>query len=111
MNMGVLTVDIWPPYVGLASGDPGPFGEHEPLEDASYERGLISWRTDEHGLIWGRAEVHAPKGVYTHVVFFSGPGRGHPVMRANLLEQAIVFDRAGVVEIDPIVNKDYLPRL
>src|ERR1700757_1126780 len=107
MNHGFLGADVWAPYIGLASG---PLASFEPFDDPNYQRGMIAWRTDPHGLIWGRAEIAAPKGIYTHLIFFWGPHKIHATARVNPLEQSIVFDRAGFVEIDPIVNKDYLPR-
>ena len=112
MSEGVLGAIVWPPYVGLASGDPGagPVAEHEPYEDINYTRGQIVWRTLPDGEIVGAAQVAAPKGIYTHVVFFAGPQKPM-MMGSNKFEQPIIFDHPGIVEINPIANQDYLPRM
>jgi hypothetical protein len=107
-----LGATVWPPYIGLSVGDPGPAGTvaaHEPYDDAIYARGMIHWRTENGGVVGG-AKIFAPKGIYTHIVFFSGPHHVHPLMGAVPLEHPLVFDLPGVVEIDPIRNDEYLPR-
>ena len=112
MSLGELKVRVWPPYVGLATSDPGagPTAAGEPFEDLNYTRGLIAWRTKTDGDVVGAAQIHVPKGIYTHIVFFSGPHRVHALMKANKLEHPVVFDRPGVVELNPIQDTDYLPR-
>ncbi len=111
-GIGYITATVWPPYIGLSDGDPGPPGgiaEGEPFEDINYQRGQIFWRTED-GHTLGSAQVYVPKGVYTHIVFFSGPHRIHPLMGANRLEQPAVFEAPIIIEIDPIHNDEYLPR-
>lgn len=110
-NHGMLSVVVWPPYVGLASGDPGngPVALNEPYDDANYARAMIAWRTEPSGVILGSATVSVPKGIWTHVVFFAGPQRDK-LMGCNQFEQPVVFDRPGFVELDPIHNQDVLPR-
>ncbi len=111
MGLGVLGAVVWPPYIGLSEGDPGagPTAPGEPFEDLNYTRGMIRWRPEAGGIMGG-AKIFVPKGIYTHLVFFSGPHRVHPLMGTNKFEQPLVFDRPGVVEIDPIQNQDYLSR-
>jgi hypothetical protein len=111
-NQGVLGAIVWPPYLGVANcfpGLPGTVAEGEPFDDINYERAMIAWRT-ENGNVLGAAQIYVPKGIWTHLVFFSGPHHAHPLMGANQLEQPIIFDRPGIVEINPIVNQNYLPR-
>lgn len=113
MNQGFLGAVVWAPYVGLTVSPPGvgPVAFGEPIDDPNYGRGLISWRTQADGLIVGSAQILVPKGVYTHVVFFSGPARPHGMMGVpQVIEHPIVFDRPGVVELDPIGCGEYLPR-
>jgi hypothetical protein len=111
-GLGFLGFQIWPTYLGVATGHPGPgpVPAHEPWDDLNYARGQIHWRADAHGLIWGRAEIFAPAGAYTHLVYCYGCNR-ESLAAGKPLEQPIIFDRPGVIEIDPIVNQDYLPRL
>lgn len=99
MTHGQLSVVVWPSYIGL-----GP----EPFDDLSYVRGQIAWRQERNSIVGG-ARIHAPKGVYSQLLFFNGPQRD-ALIGTKPLEQPIVFDRHGVVEIDPIRNQDYLPR-
>lgn len=108
---GVLGALVWPTYVGVASDDPGPgpVPEHEPYEDVNYSRGQIWWTAQPDGEIVGSAQVFAPKGVYTWFVFCHGPIR-HMMMGATKLDQPIVFDRAGLIDVEPIQNVSYLPR-
>jgi hypothetical protein len=110
-NDGRLTIDVWPPYVGLTTQDPGPPGTlalGEP-DDINYARGMIQWRTEGVHVL-GSAHIYIPKGVFTHIVFFCGPHRIHALMGSNQLEQPVVFDQPGVLELNPIHNQDYLPR-
>jgi hypothetical protein len=110
-NFGRLGVVIWPTYMGAATADPGegPVPLHEPFDDIDYSRGQIVWYTQPDGDILGSARVYVPKGVYTHFVFCHGPVRELMIGKRQL-EQPIIFDRAGVIDIEPIQNKDYLPR-
>lgn len=105
MTLGVLTVHVWPVYVGLSAGHPGdpleiPVAANEPYDDMNYERSQITWET-VNGETLGRGVVAAPKGVYTHILFFRGP---HPEAFQDYeqLEQPVVFDRPGFIEINPI---------
>lgn len=112
-NFGELQFTVWPPYAGLSTSDPGvgPTAPGEPFEDLNYTRAMIQWRTEPDGDILGSARIYIPAGIFTHIVFFSGPGREHPLMApAKKLDHPIVFDRPGVVELNPIKNTDYLPR-
>lgn len=108
---GTLSIVVWPTYMGVSFGDPGlgPVPEHEPFEDINYSRGQITWRTDPDGRVWGSAQVFAPKGIYTHFVFCHGPVREMMIGRRQL-EQPIIFDRPGIIDIEPIENQDYMPR-
>lgn len=113
MALGVLSVDVWPVYLGVATAHPGnPFEStvalNEPYDDMDYNRGQISWRTVD-GQILGNATVFAPKGIYTHLVFFRGPHR-EAFQGAEPLEHPLVFDRAGMIEVDPITNQERMPR-
>jgi hypothetical protein len=99
MTHGQLTVTVWPAYIGL-----GP----EPFDDPNYLRGQIMWRQQGSDIV-GAAQCHAPKGVYRQLLFFNGPQQ-HALIGTQQLEYPIVFDRPGVIDIDPIRNQDYLPR-
>ncbi len=111
VNHGRLSITVWPTYLGLSQGDPGlgPIPNHEPWGDINYNRGQIWWRTED-GMILGRAQVFVPKGVWTHFLFCSGCIQP-TLMGANQLEQPIIFDRPGIIDVDPIHNQDVLPRL
>ena len=108
---GVLGVVVWPTYVGVSGGDPGPgpVPEGEPYEDINYSRGQITWQTEPDGRVWGAAQVFVPKGVWTHFLFCHGPNR-ELMIGQRQLEQPIIFDRPGIIDVDPIENRDYLPR-
>lgn len=111
-NVGTLKVIVWPTYMGVAQGHPGELEgmapAHEPFDDINYDRGQIFWTQNPDG-VTGVATVYIPKGIYTHLVFCSGPHQP-ALMASKQLEQPIVFDRPGSVEINPIKNTDYLPR-
>jgi len=108
---GVLGAVVWPTHMGVSTGEPGPgpVPDHEPWDDLDYNRGQIWWRTED-GKTYGRASVFAPKGVYTHFLFCLGSPR-ETMISSNKLDQPIVFDRAGIIDIDPIQCVDVLPRL
>jgi hypothetical protein len=114
MSVGFLGAAIRPPYIGLACNEfhNGAVAEGEPFDDLNYSRGQIEWRVLGGGVIVGKALVYAPKGLYTHVVFFWGPSREHLLAgEPQQLEHPVPFDRPGFIEIDPIGDADYLPRL
>jgi hypothetical protein len=48
------------------------------------------------------ARVRVPKGIYTHLVFCAGPHQDAHMPPATQLEQPVVFDRPGFIDIDPI---------
>lgn len=120
MSMGVLTVDVWPPYLGMATDHPGERGSvapaGEPFGDINYTRGLIQWRNEPDAAspsgvqVVGSAHIYLPAGIFWHLVFFYGPHAVHQVAGSNQLEQPVVFDRPGMIEINPIRNQVYLPR-
>jgi hypothetical protein len=104
---------VWPVYLGMSTGHPGVVEGavplHEPFDDIDYERGQITWVRQPDGEILGRARVCIPKGVWTHYVFCSG-FQPAALLGARALEQPLVFDRAGFVDVDPIYNREVLPR-
>lgn len=113
MNVGTLNVAVWPPYVGVSDrfpGNPGEIAQGEPHEDINYARGMVKWRTEPDGQVVGSVQVYVPKGIWTHIVFFSGPHHIHPLMGSNPFDQPVVFDQAGIIELNPIHNQEYLPR-
>ncbi len=110
---GLLSGIVWPVYMGVATGDPGPVWAAplvEPFGDINYNRGQINWVPQKNGDVLGTAEVFVPKGVYTYLVFCAGPLQ-HGIIGCRPLEQPLIFDRPGIVDISPIRNRDYLPRL
>jgi len=111
VNHGILGAVVWPTHMGVSAGEPGPgpVPDHEPWDDLDYNRGQIWWHT-ENGQTYGKASVFAPKGIYTHFLFCLGSPR-ESLIGANKLDQPIVFDLAGIIDIDPIQCMDYLPRL
>lgn len=98
-----LHLQAWPTYVGVTDGT------HEPAGD--YRRGAIQWSAQPDGQILGCARIWAPKGTWTHYVFYSGPQDDATVMGIATMEHPIIFDRAGVIDVDPIHNHDVLPRI
>lgn len=108
-GLGLFGAIIWPTYVGAATDDPGagPVPDHEPIDDTHYERGQITWETQEDGEVRGRAAVHAPQGRYTYVVFCHGPRE--LMVGKTKLAQPITLDRPGVIPFDPIDNQNLRP--
>lgn len=102
---GILSVVIWPAYVGACQEDPGaspiPYGEPEGTQ---YRRGQIQWGMAD-GDIVGRAYIHAEAGVYTHLAYFRGP-EGPCMCGKVQLPHPIRFLRAGVIEVYPITNAE-----
>lgn len=107
LGEGTLGIAIWPAYVGACIEDPGPgpiaYGEPE---STHYARGQINWGIEASSSseqIVGRALIHAPAGIYTHLAYFRGPEG--PCMSGKLqLQHPIVFPSSGVIEIYPITN-------
>jgi hypothetical protein len=104
-------VVVWPVYLGAASGHAGdgPLPANEPYDDPNYRRGQILW-TKRSSVTQGRAVIQLPKGVWTHYVFCSGD-QPATMMRCVHMEQPVVFDRPGFLEVDPIHNHTVIPRL
>lgn len=117
-GLGILGATVWPTYIGLSCGEPGPgtatggtgIPSHESHGDLDYKRGMITWVTEASGLVWGQARVYVPKGVYTHVLFCHGPGP-NLYLSAKQWESPVVFNKSGWIDINPIHNADVLPRL
>lgn len=111
VGSGVLKVTVWPVMIGAASDHPGnglvPL--NEPRGDSDYQRGQIDWTSRPDGTVTGAARVWLPKGVFRYLLFCSGPHE-EALMGSTSLEQPIVFDRPGYIDIDPIQNQDVLPR-
>lgn len=107
-GFGQVTLDVWPPYVGLGESSDG-VGLVEQSGHTDYQRGVILWETRKDGSIVGHGRVWVPKGIYTHIVFSAGPIY-EQWMGVRKLEQPIVFDRAGFVDIGPIHNRELVPR-
>lgn len=107
LGFGILGANVWPTYVGLAESTSETI-IREPIGDMDYDRGPITWVTQPDGSIIGHGRVNACKGVYTHIVFGYAPVES--IAGITRMEQPIIFDRAGWVDISPIQNQDYLPR-
>jgi hypothetical protein len=106
-NHGRLMVDVWPTYIGMGESTDG-VTLSERAGDPDYQRGQISWEAHPDGTITGRARVQLPKGIYTHLMFCHGPVEH--LIGVEQFEHPVVFDRPGFFDVDPIVNKDYMPR-
>ena len=110
---GQLSVIVWPVYLGAALGEPGngTVALGEPYGEPNYQRGQITWTDHGDGVILGSARIYLPKGIWTHLVFCSGWHRD-AVMDGGYtqMEHPIVFDRPGILNVDPIRNQDVLPR-
>lgn len=106
-NQGLLTLDVWPVYMGLAESTDG-VTFIEQLSHADYQRGQIFWEARPNGVVVGRARVCLPKGVHTHLLFCIGPTEG--IIGTERLEHPVIFDRPGFFDVDPIHHSNYLPR-
>lgn len=104
---GELSATVWPSFVGLAESTTENV-LRESIGDADYDRGQIDWVRKDTGEITGHGRVHIPKGVYTYVIFATGPVEA--VVGVRKLEHPIVVDRPGFADISPIRNKELLPR-
>jgi hypothetical protein len=90
---GQLVFNVWPSYIGFGT---------TPTEVLPFERRRqIMWRT-ENGQIVGGATVWAPKGTYTHVLFFHDVTG--PPTQARV--QTFIQPADDYVVIDPIYNDD-----
>lgn len=107
-NHGRLMVDVWPSYIGIGESTDGGATLLEQADHPDYERGQITWTTHPDGTITGKARVALPKGIYTHLMFCHGPTER--LIAVEQFEHPVVFDRPGFFDVDPIVNKDYVPR-
>lgn len=112
---GVLIVEVWPVYAGLAVSDPGEaMGAcaGEPYYHPDYERGQITWQVlPDSGAITGRAHIRVPAGTYTFLTYHYGPGvwpDGPQLVGKRRLEFALHFPAAGTVDIDPINQGDWI---
>ena len=102
---GVLTVVVWPTYVGVANGINGTAAE--PIGHPNYERGQITWTPveDERQVI-GRARILCPPGTYTHFVYYQHPTQMR-LVGATQMDYPITFTAANnVLDVDPIENHD-----
>jgi hypothetical protein len=99
---GVLKFDVWPTFLGVAGQINGSDTVREPFGVPNYERGQIDWSANAAGEVVGKARVCLPAGVYTHYVFWAGPQQLSSVMGMTKLDEPVVFDRPGFLDVDPI---------
>lgn len=115
MNEGVLTVAVWPAYIGLATAQHATHLNGsaqvtlaEPIDDFNYDRGQIRWETKRDGEILGHGRVFIPAGEYSHYIFAMHPKQG--MCGVTPLEHPIRFDSPGFVDVSPIRNQEIMPR-
>lgn len=108
---GALAVFMWPVYVGMCQGEPGPDCGTEPYYNPEYRRGQITWTMQpNNGPIVGEADIHVPAGLYTHLTYHYGPGiwpAGPQLMGARQLEYPVGLT-AGTIRIAPINEGDWI---
>lgn len=98
---GVLTLAVWPSFAGLARVPDG-----EPIDNPYYERGQIFWTPQPLGDPIGKALVKVIPGVYSHALFFAGPGPEHQQMRHKQFAHPLVVRETGVVDLNPILPQE-----
>jgi len=104
---GVLSLVIWPAYVGACTENPAAIGglvAYGEPETSDYQRGMIQWAQEGDDIV-GRAFIRLTKGEFTHLAYFHGP-EGPAMGGAMKLPHPIVFDGPGVLEVYPITNPD-----
>lgn len=104
INEGILSVVVWPTYVGVAEGINGTAAE--PVGHPDYQRGQIIWTpvADARQVI-GRARILCPPGTYTHFVYYQHPTETRLVGFIQM-DHPTTFTRQTVLDVDPIVNND-----
>jgi hypothetical protein len=104
---------VWPVYLGACTGHPGEVPGsnplHEPFGDINYTRGQITWVRQPDDEILGWAKIWVPAGVYTHYAFCSSYQQ-NGLMGSSQMPYPVVFDKPGMIHVDPIKNQDVLPR-
>lgn len=106
---GVLSMQVWPTYVGASQGHPLLVGFSEP-DHVNYKRGQIFWETagddmlELKGQIIGRAQILVPAGLYTHLAYYYGPEGPCMAGEGFQLPHPISFANDGVFEVYPITN-------
>jgi len=100
---GTLSFVVWPAYVGACTET----GE-EPINHASYERGMIRWDVMPNDELVGRARVQIPAGTWTHVLYCPHP-TSPQVYSAQKLAHPLVLSGAGTIDMDCITEKDIQP--
>lgn len=114
-NLGVLSCEVWPTYVGLCEETAPPMrGQwflREPANHIDYKRGQITWVTKKvngRNEITGSARVYIPKGEYTHILFATAAD-GH-IIDCKRMEHPRHTDGASWVDVEPIRKSTVLPR-
>ena len=100
---GTLALTVWPAYIGICVEDPGPGPVANGEPGVDYRRGQIHWAM-ENGEIVGHAAIHAPRGCYTHMAYFSGPEG--PCMTGRMQIAHPLRFEGGLIDVYPITNSD-----
>lgn len=106
---GILSVQVWPSYVGACYGHPLLSVYSEP-NSVDYQRGQIFWGPagDDlpglRGQTVGRGKIAVPAGEYTHLAYFYGPEGPCQAGQGFQLPHPQRFPTAGIFEVYPIVN-------
>jgi hypothetical protein len=103
---GTLSFTVWPAYVGACTGEPtnGVQTVWEP-NSPSYKRGQIMWALEGEQIV-GRAEIHAPAGTYTHLLYFHHPEEPHIAGSVQLPHPLVFTNPTNVIDVYPITNAD-----
>lgn len=104
-NEGVLSVIVWPTYIGVSEGFNGVITE--PIGHPDYERGQIMWTpVDDERQVIGRARILCPPGTYTHFLYFQHPTARKLCGFIQMDHPAYFSEKVTVLDVDPIVNHD-----
>lgn len=105
----ILSAEVWPTHVGVTFEHPGPGPQPatEPVFHADYIRGQIEWiAVSETGPV-GKAKINVPPGLYTYMVYLHGPGSLPMMCGSRQLSHPVLFETAGVIEIENINYGDW----
>ena len=105
----IFSAEIWPTHIGVTSEHPGPGPQPmtEPVFHLDYIRGQIEWvAVSETGPV-GRAKIHVPPGLYTHMVYLHGPGSLPKMVGLRQLSHPVLFETSGVIDIENINYGDW----
>lgn len=103
LGEGILSFVVWPTHAGAVQSN-----GQEPMFGLEYQRGQITWETNEHGILLGRATIMVPAGEWAWIIYCHNAFRPG-FITCSKLAHPLVLPEAGRIDLAGISEDDVRP--